>query len=125
MVVTHKETLQFYDHNILFEAEDEKGRRYIAVDDGEDETSLQYKLAPVGEKAMIKFKEGYIDLRALMMTAPHGEWYRATIGAGTQEIQVAKQESALVIAEDMPESGCYLLRFKVDRESYSGTPGST
>ena len=122
MIVTHKETLQFYDFDILFEAEDDRGRKYIAVNDGESETGLEYRLAPVEEQALTKFKEGQIDLGALMMAAPDGEWYRTTIGAETEEIELTRQEYPLTITDDMPESGYYLLRFNTGSEEPSSLP---
>ena len=123
MMVSHKKTLQFYDCDILFEAEDDAGRKYIAVNDGEDENGLEYKLAPVEEQALTQFKDGLIDLRALMMTAPDGEWYRTTIGAETEEIELTRQESPLAVTEDMPESGYYLLKFDTHSENPSILPG--
>ena len=116
MIVKHVETLQFYDFDILFEAEDQDGRKYIAVNDGEDENGLAYKLAPVDEQALIQFKSGLIDLRSLMMTAPNGEWYRTMIGAETDEIQLMRQESPLALPEDTPEHRYYLLKFNKDDE---------
>lgn len=122
MIVTHKDTLQFYDFDILFEAQDQEGRKYIAVNDGEHENGLEYKLAPVDEQALSHFKEGLIDLRSLMMTAPNGEWYRTTIRAETDDIELTRQESPLAITEDMPESGYYLLKFNRDNEDPPDSP---
>ena len=119
MIVTHTETLQFYDCDVLFAAEDSHGRKYIAVHDGEYETGSEYKIAPVEEQALIEFKAGHIDLRSLMMTAPNGEWYKTRIGAETEKIELEKQESLLEITEDMPESGYYLLRFDIEKEDPS------
>ena len=119
MIVTHTETLQFYDCDVLFEAEDGSGRKYIAVHDGEYDTGSEYKLAPVEERALNEFKAGLIDLRSLLMTAPNGEWYKTRIGTETEHIELTKQESPLEITEDMPESGYFLLRLNADREAHS------
>ena len=124
MIVTHTETLQFYDCDVLFAAEDSHGRKYIAVHDGEYETGSEYKIAPVEEQALIEFKAGRIDLRSLMMTAPNGEWYKTRIGVETEEIELAKQESPLEITEDMPESGYYLLRFDIEKADPSSRPAT-
>ncbi len=125
MIVTHTETLQFYDCDVLFAAKDRQGRKYIAVHDGEYETGSEYKIAPVEEEALIEFKAGRIDLRSLMMTAPNGEWYKTRIGVETETIELEKQVSPLVITEDMPESGYYLLRFDIEKEDHSSRPVTT
>ena len=124
MIVTHTETLQFYDCDVLFEAEDSDGRKYIAVHDGEYDTGSEYKLAPVEEQALAEFKAGRLDLRSLMMTAPNGEWYRTRIGTETEYIELTKQEAPLTITEDMPENGYYLLRFNADAQEHSGQPAT-
>ena len=93
-----------------------RGRKYIAVNDGEDENGLAYMLAPVDEQALAQFKDGHIDLRSLMMTARNGEWYRTMIGAETDEIELTQQESPLAMPKDTPENGYYLLKFNKDNE---------
>ena len=120
MIVIHTETLQFYDCDILFVAEDRHGRKYIGIHTGECDTGSEYKIIPIEDKALIEFKSEQIDLRSLIINAPYyGDWYKSKNGTETDKIELLKQESRLEITEDMPEDGYYLLRFNSEEKNYN------
>ena len=108
MIITYKDSLQYYDCDIIFEAEDDMGKRYVAVHSGEHEDGEEYNVFPVDGHSLDSFKSGQSDLRNLIMTAPDGTWYKARLGSETQDIVLSKQDAPL----DMPAPGYFLLHFK-------------
>lgn len=95
MKVAFKESVLYYDCEMLFEAEDETGRRYIAVHDNEHQNGSKYIMVPVTEAGLVEFKAGQIGLRSLLLASPNGEWYTTKMGVDTDGMTLIRQPTSI------------------------------
>ena len=58
MNVAYQDSILYNDCELIFEAADETGRRYIAVHTGDYETGCEYLIAPASPESLIAFKNG-------------------------------------------------------------------
>ncbi len=100
MKVAFKESILYNDYELLFEAEDETGRCYIAVIDDDRQTGCEYIMAPTTHEDMAAFKAGRMGLRDLLLASPGGEWYVTEPGGNADGIPVVRQPSPIT---DHPE----------------------
>ena len=110
MNITHQESLLYYDCELLFEAADRSGQRYIAAHDDDCRTACSYVVAPATKKNLAAFKAGKIDLRSLLLSAPKGVWYVATMNVGDDSIALTRQNVPIAEYAELPESGYYIMR---------------
>ena len=111
MNVTIQESLLYYDCDLLFEAADDSGQRYIAVHDDDCETmGREYIVAPATRKNLASFKAGKLDLRSLLLSAPKGVWYAATLSVESDEITLTRQNAPISDCGVLPDKGYYLVR---------------
>ena len=108
MNVTFKESILYYDCELLFEAEDETGRRYIAVHDDDYQTGCEYIVAPATREDMIAFKAGQIGLRSLLLASPAGEWYTTKLGMDTNGITLIRQSTPITEHSDLLDGDYYV-----------------
>ena len=108
MKIIHKESLEYYECELLFEAEDETGRKYIALHDDDFDSGCQYVVVPVDKSYLTNFKAGRIDLQNLILSYGEDVWYRAEIGTNSTEISLVQQTSAMSDAAVLPEPGYYI-----------------
>ncbi len=108
MNIIHKESLEYYECELLFEGEDETGRKYIALHDQDLETGCQYIVVPVSKNELTKFKAGRSDLRALMLSSGEDSWYRADILTDSTEITLVQQTSPITDGSILPDQGYYI-----------------
>ena len=110
MNLTHKESLLYYDCELLFEAADDSGQRYIAMHDGDCEAGCAYIVTPATRKNLAAFKAGKIDLRSLLLSAPKGIWYAAAMVAGADGIILTEQGTRIADCGYLPDAGYYIAR---------------
>ena len=108
MKVTLQESLLYYDCELLFEAGDDTGQRYIAVHTDDHPTGCDYIVAPASREKLADFKAGKFSLRSLLLAAPDGEWYTARIGVDTDEIILTKQASPVTECADLPDADYFM-----------------
>ena len=81
MNVDFLESILYYDCELLFEAVDAVGQRYIAVHAGEFPPGCRYGCeyagAPAFQSDLAVFKAGTIGLRSLLLSHPTKQWYTA------------------------------------------------
>ena len=104
------ESILYYDCELLFEAIDAAGQRYIAVHHSEYPAECQYGceyiVAPAAQSDLAAFKAGSIGLRRLLLAHPAGEWYTARLGADDGPIVLVRQPTPItegcanLLAED-------------------------
>ena len=80
--VAFLESILYYDCELLFEAIDANGQRYIAVHHSEYPAGCEYSVAPAAQSDLAAFKAGSIGLRRLLLSHPAGEWYHCAAGRG-------------------------------------------
>ena len=108
MNVTHRESILYYDCELLFEAEDEYGQRYIAVHDKDYQPGCAYIIAPATSEDMAAFKAGQIGLKSLLMASPPGEWYTSKIGTDTHEIALTRQYTPITDCPNLLDADYYV-----------------
>ena len=108
MNVTVKESILYYDCELIFEAEDETGRRYIAVHDDDYQTGCEYIMAPATHEDLAAFRSGQIGLRSLLLASPAGEWYTTSIGVDTDAITLTRQPTPITENTDLLEGDYYV-----------------
>ncbi len=116
MKVAFKESILYYDCELIFEAEDETGRRYIAVHDDDCQTGCEYFMAPATREDLAAFKAGQVGLRSLLRASPAGEWYTARMGADADGITLLRQSTPITDQADLLETDYYVR---------TDTPGQT
>ena len=124
MNIVHKESLEYYDCELLFEAEDDTGRKYLAIHDDDYETGCRYVVVPVNKNSLTRFKAGLIDLRTIMMSHDEQLWYRTDINIDSTTITLTEQTSAISESDVLPEVDYFIggletstsaRRFAIDR----------
>lgn len=110
MNVTYEETILCNDCDLLFEAADETGRRYIAVHTGDYETGCDYMMAPTSPESLADFKNGKIDLRRLLLDSPTEEWYTAALDVNDDDaaIVLRQQDTPISRCDHLPGAGFYV-----------------
>ena len=108
MNILHREILDYYDCVLLFEAEDETGRKYIAVHDDDYQTGCEYIVTPVIQTNLTAFKAGRMDLRRLMAESPDGQWYMTRIGVETTDIELDPRDGPFNDSGNLPAEGHYI-----------------
>ena len=109
MKVAFKESILYYDCELLFEAEDETGRRYIAVHDDDCQTGCEYVVAPATGENLTAFKAGQIGLRDLLLASPGGEWYTTEPGGNAEEIPLSRQPGLITDRTDLLDGNYYVV----------------
>ena len=108
MNIVHKQSLEYYECELLFEAEDDTGRKYLAVHDDDYETGCRYVIVPVNKNDLTDFKTSLIDLRTLMMSHDEQVWYRADISVDSTTITLTQQTSSISESGVLPEHGYFI-----------------
>ena len=110
MKIFHKESLEFYECELLFEAEDETGRKYIAVHDADFDTGCEYIVVPVLKNTLTEFKSGLTDLRSLMQSCQENVWYKSSIEVQSKDIDLIPQGSSILEGDVLPDRDFYVRR---------------
>ena len=110
MNVTYQDSILYNDCELIFEAADETGRRYIAVHTGDYETGCEYMMAPASTDSLAAFKHGEIDLLSLLLDSPTQEWYTAVLDVNDDDAAIAlrQQDTPISRYDDLPGAGFYI-----------------
>ncbi len=108
MKLAFKESILYNDYELLFEAEDETGRRYIAVLDDDYQTGCEYIMVPTSHEDMTAFKAGLMGLRDLLLASPGGEWYVTEPGGNADGIPVVRQPTPITDHPDLLDEDYYV-----------------
>ena len=110
MNVAYQDSILYNDCELIFEAADETGRRYIAVHTGDYETGCEYLIAPASPESLIAFKNGKIDLLHLLLDSPTQEWYTAALDVNDDDVAIALKQKDNPISgrNDLPGAGFYI-----------------
>ena len=101
MKVALKESILYNDCELLFEAEDETGRCYIALHDDDYQTGCEHIMVPTTHEDMAAFKAGRMGLRDLLLASPGGEWYVTEPGGNADGIPVVRQPTPITDHPDL------------------------
>ncbi len=110
MNVTYEATLLCNDCDLIFEAVDEAGQRYISVHTGDYETGCEYIIAPASPEGLAAFKNGEIDLRRLLRDSPTQQWYTAALDVNdtNADIALCQQDTPISHCDSLPGAGLYI-----------------
>ena len=131
MNIFQREILDYYDCVFLFEAEDETGRKYIAVHNDDYQTGCEYIVTPVIRTNLTEFKAGRMDLRHLMAASPNGQWYTTRMGVETTGVVLEPGDGPVADSGNLPAEGRYITApINMDRNAQrfaveSGRPAMT
>ncbi len=103
------ETLVYYDGVEVFAGQDSIGGHYIGMVIDE---SGRYLVAGVSPEQLRRFRVGNMDLRAMFLEAPNGEWFVTTSdGEPGQPLVLEPQPTEIAL---LPEEGFFLDNVSVD-----------
>ncbi len=113
--ILYKDTLDYYDGILIFEARDPLGGHYIASHIDEVDGLDRYAVIGVAPDSLRRFRAGLLDLRSLMLEMPDGQWYiaRPTADVDTP-IDLEPQTGRLEDTNYLPEPGLVLYDDFVD-----------
>ena len=101
--------LDYYDGIQIFAARDDKGRHYIATAIDTAGDFDRYLVAVAAPERLQQFCAGRLDLRALLLEAPGGEWYTTTANGAIEDPLSLKPETApLSETPYLPDKGFFL-----------------
>ena len=109
------ETLVYYDGVEVFAGQDSIGGHYIGMIIDTIDTVDRYLVTGVSPERLRQFRSGVVDLRALFIEAPDGEWFitRAD-GEPGQSLLLEPQSGDLLATEFLPGEGFFLEDVPVD-----------
>ena len=112
------ESILYYDCELICEAEDETGRRYIAVHENEYPDGSEYVIAPATRSDLDAFKAGQIGLRHLLLAAPQGEWHTVRFDVRNDAVTITRQPSPITDHPDLLEPDYFV---RVDNSDATAT----
>ena len=103
------EILDYYDGILAFAAQDPIGGHYVGSIIERTSENDRYLVAGARPERLDDLRNGKVDLRALLLEAPDGEWY-VTIPKGTIDdpMTLAPQSTPLVDSDYLPGDGYFL-----------------
>ena len=108
MKVNHLETLEYYDCELLFHAEDDTGRQYVAIHDADVDNLCTYVVVAVERNALTEFKSGRLGLKQLLSASPTNEWYSTSIGPTSSDIMLETRPDRLTVDYVVPGNDYYI-----------------
>jgi len=110
MNVTFQDSILYNDCELIFEAVDEAGQRFVAVHTGDYATGCEYIIAPASLDSLTAFKHGEIDLRRLLLNSPTQAWYTAALDVNDDDAEIAlrRQDTPISHYDDLPGEGFYI-----------------
>lgn len=107
--VRHNSTLYYYDGPQVFEARDDSGGYYLAVRVEPLNDLNRYLVAAVFPDQLLMFRNGWLDLRAVLAGTGNQEWYLATTAHGLDwPLIPLPQAKPLADCGHLPDEGFYL-----------------
>ena len=109
MNVTYQDSILFCDCELIFEAADETGQRYVAVHIGDYESGCEYIISLAPPKSLTAFKNGEIDLHSLLSDTSAQQRYRATLDVNDDDDTIIlRQHNPISARNDLPGKGFYI-----------------
>ena len=93
------------DCDLIFEAQDSSGQKYIALYIGDPPGGCEYTLVPAEDKDLDEFKEERIDMRDLMLKKGEKEWYIGTMDHESGRTITNRQPMPISSSKRLPEKG--------------------
>ena len=103
------EILDYYDGILAFAAQDPIGGHYVGSIIERTSEHDRYLVAAARPERLNDLRNGKVDLRALLLEAPDGEWY-VTIPEGTMDdpLTLLSQSTPLAESDYLPSDGYFL-----------------
>lgn len=103
------EILDYYDGILAFAAQDLIGGHYVGSLIERTHQEDRYLVVGAKPEGLANLRNGKIDLRALLLEAPEGEWYITTPeGTIDDPLTLASQQTPLADTDYLPEAGYFL-----------------
>lgn len=99
------ETFLVNDCDLIFAAEDDQGKRYIALHSDDIPGACQYAVIPASKTALESFAKGKMDLRSLMVEKGEQEWYLTALNHSTGEGKSQRQPTPISKSGYLPKAG--------------------
>lgn len=103
--IQHAVTLDYYDGPIVFEGRDRIGGHYLAVAADSRDGDPVFAVVGVSPERVYQFRNGMVDLRAVMLEAGSEEWFLATQNRATEDFNLEPQRTELAASAYLPDSG--------------------
>lgn len=103
MNIAYRRSLLYYDCELVFEAADDAGRKYLAVHHAETPAGCKYAVVPVSTAELAQLKAGQRDLRSLMLA-----WYTTKSDGDTDAFVLAVQPTPITMCASLPDAGYYV-----------------
>ena len=108
MNIAYRRSLLYYDCELIFEAADDAGRKYLAVHNAETPAGCEYAVVLVSPPELAQLKAGQQDLRSLMLTAPSGKRYTTGSYGNSDAFVLAVQPTPVTMCASLPDAGYYV-----------------
>ena len=105
MNIRPTETFLVNDCDLIFAAEDDEGKRYIALHSDDVPGACEYAVIPASKKSLESFMKGKIDLRSLMVERGEQEWYLTVLNHSTGEGKSRRQPNPISESGYLPKVG--------------------
>ena len=103
------EILEYYDGILAFAARDPIGGHYVGSLIEKTRESDRYLVVGAKPEQLDELRDGKIDLRALLLETPSGEWYITTPeGTIDDPLTLEPQQTPLAETDYLPEAGYFL-----------------
>ena len=99
------EVLDYYDGIEIFAGRDSIGGHYIALIVDSMPRYDRYLVAGVAPERLRQFRTGAVDLRALLLEAPDGEWYITNADVAYGEPLTLQPQDGPIPEKFLPEAG--------------------
>ena len=103
------EILDYYDGILAFAAQDPIGGHYVGSLIERTSENDRYLVVGTGPKRLNDLRNGKVDLRALLLETPEGEWYTTTPeGTIDDPLTLEPQQATLADTDYLPGDGYFL-----------------
>ena len=101
------ETLDYYDGIQIFAGRDANGGCYVGSLIDQDGPADRYLVTAAAPEHLRQFREGHLDLRTLLLSAPGGQWY-LSLDRDSGDVPLTPQSGPLAATDYLPEPGLFL-----------------
>ena len=103
------EILDYYDGIQIFAGQDANGGCYVGSLIDREGPADRYLVTAAAPERLQQFREGCLDLRTLLLTAPGGRWYLALDReGGDAPLPLTPQAGPLAATDYLPAPGLFL-----------------
>ena len=103
------EILDYYDGIQIFAGQDANGGCYVGSLIDQAGPADRYLVTAAAPEHLQQFREGRLDLRTLLLTAPGGRWYLSLDReGGDTPLPLEPQVGPLAATDYLPEPGLFL-----------------